>query len=1357
MSKKITSKKAKFKSVLCGFVAVAACFAMFASACTETESGEEETGTSTRVDEQDLKNGNFEFFEDNDGTYIIGSPDNWSSGTGSSATASDSQSGVIGTTVENWNSLTDPDLPQTLWDNAKLDEDDDDYVEYNATPFDLPFTDPASAILENEDYDEDDEDSYEYYISEDAAYINNPYTHEYRWVEEDGETVLYNAAGEEVTYYYNEDDGKYYLDEDYTEEIESNVLMIHNYVEDDTQGTQTYYTSSTTLTLEANTAAKISVWVKTSDLYFGSNNDTRTEVIDQRGAYIELAQTVGGTSVDSFRIENINTEILNPYNEETGEWENGNNGWVQYTLYISACDYAETTITLTVGLGQSTVYTLEGYAFFDDIEYTKYLNVDAMIEEAGYENESSFYEALESTTCNLLSEADDRIFRVDKEMFNDGGTTVGHYSNDYSYFIDLAVAGYTKDGRQTISLGADNVSAGLTEDEDGYVSSSDISGKLNNVSKTDTEHGYLPLNLDISTDDDIIATFDVSDSSWTSVFSGSNYSTILEEALSTAESLPGSADASTLLILSARGASYEAVISDSSFILEPDEYMIISFWVKTSELNEKTTVTVSARQTDKTSNSGSFEVDSTTIDVVTINDEEDVYDGWVQCYALVSNTLDEDSVKFELVVNYGVTTIKDTTSSSYYGGWVAVTNISTLTVSEEAFGYADSDTRAAVLTLEESTSEDDVFDETWGNGNEIETSVARPANYNGVNGGSASVTSESVDISDYDNTNQHDFAGLINKDYREAYEEYLTTYLATYLGDMSTSSAIYALFSEDLWNEVLANSYQPLLIVNTVREFAEKTSGIYNYGYIANSSSSVSSSTYTVVSVRVWVSKGAVASVYLVDPTSKDTLAFTTPEYTFWYDNDGNALKGEPDEDWTRAERLANIAYTLRDDGLYEDEDGNLYANLYNYEREYYDEHADYYDGDGNLVTFDNLVDGEIYYANSGLTEYAPHYLVTSDGERVYSYVSGVIDESADYAWSDVIYNYMVESDDEDSTAKVADTDTEVRAFDPTVAEPRYTQETSSPYSFTIDTIENPDLAEKWITVNFFIHTGSEEKEYRLEVWSGTRDEETTEGVAEGSYVLFDYSAVSVDESTYSELLDYYTGEIIEAYQNAITEAHSDVQFDSDDETLAYYEELAEEYDVEVDLYNYEALYYTYTLYDSATYVPFNEDTAEEDESGYNYAYSDYSETLAFLKVDDTSLMGAPMLNMFIDYSATDKSITITSTSDVTDDEEDTTSVDDTNIWLLASSIIMVVAILIAIAVVIFRDLHSRFRRKTQVGKNTYNYKKNKRYVRTYVKEHGETPVNNTDNTQLPEDVNPGGNEPDGEAPEGDEPDGGNN
>lgn len=1293
MSKNYKAKSAKLKAAALSIATIATSCVMFAS-CATTVTDTDEEKTNTKIDTQLLKNGNFEFFNDNDGLYLISTPENWTNGT--SGSTSDSMSGVIGTSHERWAELTNPELPKKLWDNNELDSDDENKVDYNGLmPDDLPFKDTHAAIKKDTNDADGDGSKTDYIITEDAEYVSNPFTHEYKW-DEDGNLV--NNNGVKVTTYEDED-GNLYLDQELTKPVETNVLMIHNYVDDDNYGTERYYSSSQSLTLEANTAAKISVWVKTSDLYFGSNDGTRTPVEDQRGAYIAVDQTVGGNKVDSFYIRNINTEKLNP--------EGHNNGWVEYTVYVRACDYAETTVSITVGLGENSIYTVEGYAFFDDISYTKYLDYEDMIAEVEG-GESAFRAQINSTTCTLLDDADGKIYRVDKEVYNKpaegNGTVISHYSENFHYLIDLTSAA----DKHTVNF--DTAAAmGLFVDSDNYVSSKGTCGKVGTFGLLDNGAGnaYLPREMqngrDVSAD--ILANLTVSSgTSWSSAIGGS-YEKIVDDALKSATSLPGVvkdgatqiATTQALLILSAQGAAYEAVLSDASFEVAPDSYKIVSFWVKTSDMNGKSAATITVREKNNDENKSSFTVDSTTVDEVKINDVENVYEGWVQCYALIANEDETQSRTFELSLRFGPSTIKDTTDSSYYGGWAALANFSMIDVTEDAFGYAQSGSRTASLTLTKDNAETgNVFDETFGNGDSIETNITRPANYNGVNGGSASVKNEKIEtITDYDQLNYNANAGLINKEF---YDNYKTS--------TTISSSLSALFQSKTWEELAGkNCTQPLLIVNTVRQFGTE-SGIFNYGYIGKDST-YSASTYTATSVKVKVSAGAIAKVYLVNTQDKQTLTFDFPEYTFWYDDEGNVLKGEPDEDATESAQKENIAYTLRNDGLYEDAEGKLYANLYNLTKTYIDERATYFDADGNEVIFDRLTEGETYYANAEKSAYAPHFLATADGEKIYKYASG-IGENA-------VYYYMVDG--------VADTSKQINAFDTSVAALRYDNgsEEQLPYCFTIDAIAHPELADKWITVNFLVNTGNLEKSYRLELWSGSREEKQTTGVADNSYVMFDYNSVSLSESTFNNLVSYYTNEIIEGYKTAL----AGTQFDSNEENIAYFEGLATN---KLTKYNYSAKYYTYTLYDSANYVPFNGDIAEDDETGYDYSYSDYEEQLALLKVEDiynedNSVKNSPVMNLFVNYSATDRDIAIGNAPDVEEEETQTSNESELNVWLLASSIALVAAILIAIAAILIRDFFKNRKKKKTAGKNSYNYAKNKRYVRKYVKANGEAPV----------------------------------
>ena len=96
-------------------------------------------------------------------------------------------------------------------------------------------------------------------------------------------------------------------------EADTNVLMIHNdYDTSGKFGTAQKFSSSSTITIPAGTYAELSLWVKTADLRYGSRNgddDKKGQIVtENRGAYIDITQTVGGTTLDSIQVKNINTE-----------------------------------------------------------------------------------------------------------------------------------------------------------------------------------------------------------------------------------------------------------------------------------------------------------------------------------------------------------------------------------------------------------------------------------------------------------------------------------------------------------------------------------------------------------------------------------------------------------------------------------------------------------------------------------------------------------------------------------------------------------------------------------------------------------------------------------------------------------------------------------------------------------------------------------------------------------------------------------------------------------------------------------------------------------------------------------------
>ncbi len=1358
-------KKTLLKSAVFGLTAIATSLTIGLSAgCANgnggSSSGKEDDKTTTKIDEQTIKNGNFEYYSDNKGLYPISNPDNWTRG--STGNSSASMSGVINTRKDRWDYITDISFSKTLEDNDDLESTDENKKDYNgALADDLPYKNTHTALDENADSAE---------VGDPKAYIDNPLTHKYSY-NADGEII--DDDGNVVTT-YSDEDGNVFFDSEFKEPVDTSVLMLHNYRRDDYYGAETFYTSSTTISLEANTAAEISLWVKTSDMYFGGSSKKEerenARIEFDRGAYIKVNTKVGGNDLDAFVIKNINTEQLNPAVTKTvdGEevidyanWEN--NGWVQYTVYVAASTFATTTVNLVLGLGEHEAGTVEGYAFFDDVTITKYVNTAAMEKATGYGDKIHEPDGDDQRDANVsypLAPKAQNEFRVDVQKvqtnepdFSGIKPEVYNYNfEDRHFLIDFANSAFKSSN--TIALNTENVTAGLTVEDTNTGKFVCAEKTEDNTYKTNGLGGisdpndklYLPgglRNNAINIKSDILATTTVgSEDGWAFNAIDTEYSDILTDGLKTATSLPGAGStADALVMLSAYGAAYEAHITDDSFSLADGEYKLVSFWIKTSDMSGKTaaTVTVKGLEGDDKDIKSSFTVDTTTLSKVTIGEgeekDEDAYKGWARCFIRVSNTskVKDTDKKFEIVVNFGNTSLSGTTKSSYKAGWLALTNLSVMELDEDVYGYTSGSSQTATIAFTETAEKNShKFDTELGEKNEIKTDLAIPSSYTGVNGGSKFVAPEdnAVKLDSYHDANKNDFAGLLSSENFGNYEDRTWYKILSDIEEKNLAS-----HNNNLWNAAFGyRTVQPLLIVNSERTFTDtetKTdeSKIFNYGYIGKSQS-VSANSYKAVSVRVKASSGAIASVYLVEDKSGGApLTYVTPEYNFWYDADGNILKGEPDKDAKPAQQKENIAYKLRKDGLYENGDGKLYANFYNLTKQYdiSFEHRDFYKkvGDNYVrVNYEDLVMGETYYADDQGVDYAPHYLVAGGKEnnKVYLYSGEGTGSNATY--------YYVENGKANKSKLVYGVDTTGAT-----AKMRYDNgvNSSTPYQFTIDTVANPDYANKWITVTFYVHSGSEAKNYKLELWSGKREEISSYAGTNSSYVVFDYSdlSASLDQTAYDGLVQQYTDNIVAEYKNAIFAGDPDAELDNNDANIAELEKKAGE---KIGLYDYEAAYYTFSLYDSEAFIPFNGEINTED-TGYDFNYTESKESLAYLKVVDDNLPhgssdAAETYNMsaFIDYSIIDKDVKIigeptASGSDSNDNDGNTNSGDRANVWLLASSIILVAAMIIAIAALFIKDFFKKHKGKKSSSKNSYNFNKNKRYVKKYVKANGEAPV----------------------------------
>lgn len=1334
-----------------------------AAACTTTEEDDDKTTTSSTSDTQTILNGNFEFFDDNDEkTYIIYTPENWSEST--SGRSNYVTNGILDTSKSGWDTISAKDLAEKLEDSYehRNDEDfEDNYDDYNGMrKWDLPYANPQAAL---------DDDA----TDDDKALVANPLTHDEITDAADGKTATFtDEDGKTVTLYKN-DAGDYFYDKDFKEPYESHVLMVHNYATDDNTngthyGTAQNYSSASTITLDPNTAAEISVWVKTSDLKYDRSGATPEEEL---GAYIAVTQTVGGNTVDTFYIKGINTADLA---------ENDNNGWVQYTIFVQGCDFAETTFSVEVGLGLADdeghfAETVEGYAFFDDITCTLYSNIEDS-ENYQFATDASNDLLDDNTTCDITDTDEYKIFSYDTFKGNakfDAG--YGRY-----FLIDLTARLSEDNTRQSVNFNASTVSAGLTEDSNHYLTSRK---QPSAIGVGALEYGiskYYNADLDIDTSKDVLGAFTVSKLASELAANNSNagvarYSELIKDALAGADTLPGAdEDTMALMLLSSRGAAYTAKIADDNlFTLDKDEYMIVSFWVRTSDMDGFTASTINLFDTADEDLVSTLSADTTGV-TFDVGDEEDIYGGWVQCFFYVENTTDEQQT-FAIEFQFGNTAIKDTSISAYKAGWSAIANMQTFKVDKDVFDLASTGTYASSFTFTSSDNRsNNNFDDVYGAlNNNIQSNISRPSSYNGVNGGSASVVYKDVndlDVNGYDSRNSNPNAGLVNQDYFGDYVEQLANGNAGYVWlekllaskGLDASSIVAATSAAQVWNEIFGSeTIQPLLIVNTVRTFGENSAAM-NYGYIAADDTTVASSSYQAITARVKVSAGAAAYLYLTDSENgRKVSSFNLPAYSFWYDNAGNVLDGEPEEDNPDYNVNEHIVYYLQDNGLYTDKDGNLYANLYNYGRTYYDETAEYWAaGADEAVTLEEADNDTIYYiskeeaaktdskgAHNGIQ--VPHYLVAEDSDgtttRVFRYENGEYkyivtetDSDGDVTLREVepVNNFVI--GEGGVSLRYDNTNTSKQLY--AVVDARYDANGvlfggQDPASITMDWAEKNlgydanrnKIADTWQTVTFYVHTGDESMNYSLELWSGAREvsgleadgtvagtDAATAGSVEGSYVIFDYSNVTVDETTYANIIGKYENAIKDEYIELFRE-HNLLEsgtIASADENLSYFEGKFKEFVAadrleESDRPDYDALYYTYSLYDDEGYVPFNAETAADGETGYSYTASSYSETLVYLSVDDRA---NGSINVFVDYSATDVTVDIGTSDDTDDEDEDTTA--NTNVWLLVASIVLAVVLIFTLLSILIRDLIRR-RRSTRkfTNRNVYSGKR-KRYIR---------------------------------------------
>ncbi|MBQ2740623.1 MAG: hypothetical protein IJF39_03260 [Clostridia bacterium] len=1179
MAIRFNKRKNKFLALLMAmmmtssFAALAACN----GGSNDDSSDDTPSTTPTQTDTSRINNGSFEFVDWDDGrNLLITSPTGWTKSTHSaasgSAVSSKSASGILNTDDEAWKNFTQSSLPEGVSAPKTADEAREYWSQmsaYDKLQFYKAWDDADyDEKVSKQDFYDAEKDNFNVNIKDvpvdkDGEIIQNPGTHT-----QDGE------------------------------DKDTNVLMIHNAYTDG-QGTAQKFTSSSTITLESGTSAKVSLWVKTSNLtYFSSGTDKQEDVVADKGAYIGITHTVGAKTLDQMQVKNINTEKM----------ANTDNGWVQYTFYLQGCSFATSTFTMVLGLGQSggtnRLEYVEGYAFFDDVECTIISNseYDSVVEDP---NATSTIPEI-----TLATPADEKIFHADKAYIN---------QREYALNLTHGDANFTSYTLPTMNVG-------LTEEKKGsytYVAADD--GKLNDPAKP----GYdstkpirlmeRNLNFDISNDAAGTGVFttaqllakmaatatDTNDYVKSVLTKGFGYEYDEQNQTSSLTKFPFADNTQTLLLLSAGGANYTA--KGMEFTLNAGKQMVLSFFVKTSNMEGITGANVSVRHNGGILSSIST-IDTTNITTIDVDgdDGKDIYKGWQQCFLFVENPTETDGLKFSVEFSYGGATVYGASKDSFVDGWAAFTAFEIVADMGGAYEYANSATYSKVLSLSDPNGaqySSSAFDTpAYLTGQEaIETGYADPRNYIGVKGGSGYVKNDpTADRSKYSS----DTAGLISKKYIENY---------------AGSGSIMGITDQAKLNALLGNATQPLLIYNK-----EESA----YGFISINPDTVSD--YREISVRVKVSAGAVANVYLIDmdDDSRENTLSIGRRISYWYDKDGNVCKVDPtSEDFIKK---TDVVLELQSNGLYTAKGiEGYYANLQAYPQ---------YVADAT----ERLTNGKDLLVAEGGVEYAYTNAwngVGLDGVAFY-YANGKY-----YA-------------DPAKTVEVKDF-SEVDGLTP-----RYTAVADKDLMVSVGNTNG-----EWKTITFYLGADSDtEKNFRLEVWSGSRDGETKNPA--GSYVMFDTcNAATLDEATFGSLAQ-------DAFDYLLT-------LTDDQGNLLYADEDALKEALKA---NGNLTYNAYSFYDDAKFLRYD-GSLDENKVGnkyddYDSTSEEYAETLSYLYYENADYN---LIKVFANFTQNEKNVPV----DVDPEEDETPSTpdeevepDETNWGLLISSL-AVAGVLVAVLVII--------------------------------------------------------------------------
>ena len=1202
MKKSYNKSKKNFLALLLSVFMVTSCAAV--ASCGESNvtdsssSSTEEDNSTSVIDTGLIKNANFKTADNKKGLHpIVTSVTGWGSIStdsvgGTSATGSQSRSGILNTDKDAWKKLVRSDKnveisveeAKNQWENFSTG-DKLAYYEYwkEQNP------DKKSKIATEL------EDFYEaFYLFElDDIPSLNPGTHYGTEDKEDDETP------------------------------DTNVLMIHNENPsinstgtNKTIGTAQKFTSTSTVTVPAGAAAEFSVWVKTADLKSSASNGASQDAI-AKGAYIRVTHSVGGKSLPAFEVKNINTENINPNNE--------NNGWVQYSFYLTASSYTDTTFSLVLGLGQGSSAEkseyVNGYAFFDDIE----------CEIVSLKTDKEFTEFGAAATVGFASTKEEKIFDADAVETDDQGNVTKNWREARNFALDFHGGLNSVDVLDGFNASNIKPTTGKYKGEEGYTS---VKGN-DKVLPTLNNGGFGVTN------DVLNGVFTLSE-----IAANTNkyVQQVYKDYLVSEDETPFLAnDQKILTILSTEGVAYTAKDALTfNFYDDKDneykDYMLISFFVKTSDINGFTGAGITL---DDNGTETSFtSIDTTNLSPIKVGEDEDYFDGWQQVFFFVENDYEENAAgekigSFTLSFTLGLTDLTGAKDDSFYPSFAAFTGFEVYYMNEDEYEAAKTGTYAKKVTVTGKDADEETGNSGFDSASKLETNgettletgFANLQNYSGVYSDNYHVKQPNGEAIDLEKTyfNTYTNAGLLNKDYFVGTEEEESYFDPSVAGSISALLAAQTseTTAQGVWDSVIGDDVtQPLVIWND--KDMEKS-----YGFIGKSKS-VGANSYAVVSVRV-KAVNASAYVYLVDmddTTYSSTLSIGS-KLVYWYDKDGNICTGDPEENSTQK------AFLIQENGLYKANDKwTEYKNLDNQDR---------------------------FYANLSAYEKVGNNLVVAKGGAAHSYSEKDADGNVIAFYGDEDGNYYA---DKAKTVKVLNlADITKENEDDTKPLPyRYLANNEQKLMAQVDDTEG-----KWVTVTFYIHTGDLAKNYRLEVWSGSREGDVVNASTDtaASYVMFDMNNPGSAESNFSALI----------------EEKKDVAGATMFESVFSYN-------------------------DSASFLAYDK-SLDTDKVGNLYADNvARTEGVAYLAFEENKNQ-----TIFADYQYSE--ITIVAQAQEEEEEVETPETDDhehdeTNVAMLFSSIAIALVLVFAIASIITRKIIKKYRKTHGVKAKAPKAKKEK-------------------------------------------------